>query len=166
MLQKALLRSPIHVNTTLSENICANLITALLLISTAFSEVNAKDYDAICSYYSEYHPCDVKLSSDTIKANLPTDFLLFNNSDFLDLVVYGDLHKSSNLIVGTAATLLLGPFGLLGYLETKTSSTIDFTIKFKSNNGRRRTALIRFKNLKVAGKLGGEISVILPKLTE
>ena len=150
----------------LLKNICANLITALLLISTASFEANAKDYDAICSYYSEHHPCDVKLSSDTIKANLPTDFLLVNNSNFLDLVVYKGLHKSSNLIVGTAATLLLGPFGLLGYLATKTSGTIDFAIKFKSDNGRRRTALIRFKNLKVAGKFGEEISVILQKLTE
>ena len=148
------------------KKICANLTTALLLISTASFEVSAKDYDAICSYYSEYHPCDVKLSSDTVKANLPTDFLLVNNSNFLDLVVYEDLHKSSNLIVGTAATLLLGPFGLLGYLATKTSGTIDFAIKFKSNDGRRRTALIRFKNLKVAGEFGEEMSVILPKLTE
>ena len=83
----------------------------------------------------------------------------------MDLVVYDDLHKSSNLVVGTVTTLLLGPIGLLGFLATKTSGTIDYAIKFKSDDGRRRTALIRFKNLKVAGKFGEEISAMLPALT-
>jgi hypothetical protein len=150
----------------LAKKICSQLITTSLLISATSSQAYAKDYDAICSYYSDYHPCEVKLSDDTIKANLPTDFLLVDKSSFLDLVVYEDLHKSSNLVVGTAATLLLGPFGLLGFLATKTTGTIDYAIKFTSDDGRRRTALIRFKNLKVAGEFGEEISAMLPKLTE
>ena len=147
------------------KKICAHLITSSLLISATTLPSKARDYDAICSYYSEYQPCDVKLSSDTIKANLPTDFLLVDKSNFMDLVVYDDLHKSSNLVVGTVTTLLLGPIGLLGFLATKTSGTIDYAIKFKSDDGRRRTALIRFKNLKVAGKFGEEISAMLPALT-
>ena len=149
-----------------TKKICTHLISASLLISATTLHSKAKDYDAICSYYSEYHPCDVKLSRDTIKANLPTDFLLVDKSNFLDLVVYEDLHKSSNLVVGTVATLLLGPFGLLGFLATKTTGTIDYAIKFKSDDGRRRTALIRFKNLKVAGEFSEEISAMLPELTE
>ena len=150
----------------LPNNFLANLIaTSLFAATTPFSAI-AKDYDAICSYYSDYHPCDVKLSGDNIKANLPTDFLLVDKSNFLDLVVYEDLHKSSNLVVGSVATLLLGPFGLLGFLATKTTGTIDYAIKFKSDDGRRRTALIRFKNLKVAGEFGEEISAMLPELTE
>lgn len=148
------------------KKICTHLISASLLISATTLHSKARDYDAICSFYSEYHPCDIKLSRDTIKGNLPTDFLLVDKSNFLDLVVYEDLHKSSNLVVGTAATLLLGPFGLLGFLATKTTGTIDYAIKFKSDDGRRRTALIRFKNLKAAGEFGEEISVMLPKLTE
>ena len=83
----------------------------------------------------------------------------------MDLVVYEDLYKSSNLVVGTVA-LMLGPFGLLGFLATKTTGTIDYAIKFKSDDGRRRTALIRFKNLKVAGNFGEKISAMLPELTE
>ena len=149
-----------------AEKICAHLISTSLLISATTLHSNAKDYDAICSYYSEYHPCNVKLSRGTIKANLPTDFLLVDKSNFLDLVVYEDLYKSSNLVVGTVATLMLGPFGLLGFLATKTTGTIDYAIKFKSDDGRRRTALIRFKNLKVAGDFGEKISAMLPELTE
>ena len=149
-----------------TKKICTHLISASLLISATTLHSKAKDYDAICSYYSEYHPCNVKLSRGTIKANLPTDFLLVDKSNFLDLVVYEDLYKSSNLVVGTVATLMLGPFGLLGFLATKTTGTIDYAIKFKSDDGRRRTALIRFKNMKVAGKFGEEISAMLPKLTE
>ena len=149
-----------------TKKICAHLISTSMLISATTLHSKAKDYDAICSNYSEYHPCDVKLNRDTIKANLPTDFLLVDKSNFLDLVVYEDLHKSSNLVVGTVATLLLGPFGLLGFLATKTTGTIDYAIKFKSDDGRRRTALIRFKNLKVAGEFGEEISSMLPKLTD
>ena len=144
----------------------ANLIATSLLTAAIPCDLKAKDYDAVCSYYSDYHPCDVKLSGDTIKANLPTDFLLVDKTNFLDLVVYEDLHKSSNLIVGTVTTLLFGPFGLLGFLATKTTGTIDYAIKFKSDVGRRRTALIRFKNMKVAGKFAEEISAMLPKLTE
>ena len=150
----------------LVKKICAHLITSSLLISATTLPSKAGDYDAICSYYSEYHPCNVKLGSETIKANLPTDFLLVDKTNFLDLVVYEDLHKSSNLVIGTATTLLLGPIGLLGFLATKTSGTIDYAIKFNSDDGRRRTALIRFKNLKVAGKFGEEISTILPRLIE
>ena len=149
-----------------TKHLITNLIATSLLTAAIPCDLKAKDYDAICSYYSEYHPCDVKLSGDTIKANLPTDFLLVDKSNFLDLVVYEDLHKSSNLVVGTVATLLLGPFGLLGFLATKTTGTIDYAIKFKSDDGRRRTALIRFKNLKVAGEFGEEISAMLPELTE
>ncbi|MDO6352725.1 hypothetical protein Q3Y53_09225 [Synechococcus sp. YX-04-1] len=149
-----------------SKKILTQLLAVPLVAYTCPFYAKAADYDAICSYYSDYHPCDVKLSSNTIKANLPTDFLLVDKSNFLDLVVYEDLHKSSNLVIGTVTTLLLGPIGLLGFLATKTSGTIDYAIKFNGDDGRRRTALIRFKNLKVAGKFGEEISTILPRLIE
>lgn len=149
-----------------SKKILTQLLAVPLVAYTCPFYAKAADYDAICSYYSDYHPCDVKLSSNTIKANLPTDFLLVDKTNFLDLVVYEDLHKSSNLVIGTVTTLLLGPIGLLGFLATKTSGTIDYAIKFNSDDGRRRTALIRFKNLKVAGKFGEEISTILPRLIE
>ena len=149
-----------------SKQILTQLLAVPLVAYTCPFYAKAADYDAICSYYSDYHPCDVKLSSNTIKANLPTDFLLVDKSNFLDLVVYEDLHKSSNLVIGTVTTLLLGPIGLLGFLATKTSGTIDYAIKFNGDDGRRRTALIRFKNLKVAGKFGEEISTILPRLIE
>ena len=52
-----------------------------------------------------------------IESNLPTDYLYVDKDNFLDLKVYEDLGKSSNLVVGTVSTLLLGPVGLLGFSQ-------------------------------------------------
>ena len=150
---------------SLTKQLATHSIAISLILATCPLGVNAKEYNAICSYYSEYTPCNVKINNGTVTANLPNDLLLLNKHNFLDLVIYEDLHKSSNIVVGTVTTLLLGPIGLLGFLATKKSGTIDYAFKFKSDDGRRRTALIRFKNLKVAGKFGQEISSMLPELT-
>ena len=62
---------------------------------------------------------------------MPTDYLYVDKDNFLDLKVYEDLGKSSNIVVGTVSTLLLGPVGLLGFLVKKKSGTIDYGISFK-----------------------------------
>ena len=148
-----------------TKHVAAHSITIALIFATFPFDAEAKEYNAICSYYSEYNPCKVKINNSTVKANLPTDLLILNKKNFLDMVIYEDLHKSSNIVIGTVSTLLLGPIGLLGFLAQKKSGTIDYAFKFKSDDGRRRTALIRFKNLKVAGKFGEEIISMLPELT-
>ena len=143
---------------------------ALCLISSSLSIVSipkltfAGSHKAICAYYSDYHPCRVVISSTHLESNLPTDYLYVDENNFLDLKVYEDLGKSSNLVVGTVSTLLLGPVGLLGFLVTKKSGTIDYGISFKNERGRTKTAFIRFKNMKAAGKLGEEVSILLKNI--
>ena len=100
----------------------------------------AGSHKAICSFYTNYHPCRVTISDKHIEANLPTDYLYVDESNFLDLKVYEDLSKSSDIIVGTVTTLLLGPVGLLGFLVKKKSGTIDYGVSFENDRGRRKTA--------------------------
>jgi hypothetical protein len=141
------------------------IIFTFLTGSSYSSLADNVGYDAICSYYSQYQPCAVELTTNKIKANLPTDFLLVDKNNFIDLIVYEDLHNSSNLIIGTATSIILGPIGLLGFLATKKSGTVDYAIKFRNTDNRPRTALIRFKNLRVARKFGEDISSLLPRLS-
>ncbi len=124
----------------------------------------AGTHKAICSFYSDYQPCKVIVTDKHIESNLPTDYLYVDNSNFVDLKIYEDLGKTSNLIVGTASTLLLGPVGLLGFLVTKKSGTIDYGFTFKNHKGNKKTAFIRFKNMKAAGKLGEEVSILLKNI--
>ncbi len=145
---------------------------ALCLISSSLSIVSipqltfAGSHKAICAYYSDYHPCRVVISSTHIESNLPTDYLYVDENNFLDLKVYEDLGKSSNLVVGTVSTLLLGPVGLLGFLVTKKSGTIDYGISFKNERGRTKTAFIRFKNMKAAALMGKELPMLLGNISE
>ena len=130
---------------------------------TAISK--AGEHKAICSFYSEYKPCKVLINNETIKANLPTDFLYVDKSNFLDLKVYEDLSKSSNVILGTTTTLLLGPIGLLGFLATKKSGTIDFEISFINDRQKERKAFIRFINMDAAKSFTNEISTYVNNLS-
>ena len=145
---------------------------ALCLISSSLSIVSipqltfAGSHKAICAYYSDYHPCRVVISSTHLESNLPTDYLYVDENNFLDLKVYEDLGKSSNLVVGTVSTLLLGPVGLLGFLVTKKSGTIDYGISFKNERGRTKTAFIRFKNMKAAALMGKELPMLLGNISE
>ncbi len=124
----------------------------------------AGTHKAICSFYTDYHPCRVTISDTHIEANLPTDYLYVDKTNFLDLKVYEDLGKSSNIVVGTVSTLLLGPVGLLGFLVTKKSGTIDYGVSFKNSRGRKKTAFIRFKNMKAAAKMGEELPILLENI--
>ena len=141
--------------------------TSILLIFSFYGlpkKLNAGSHKAICSFYTDYHPCRVTISDTHIEANLPTDYLYVDETNFLDLKVYEDLGKSSNLVVGTVSTLLLGPVGLLGFLVKKKSGTIDYGVSFENDRGRKKTAFIRFKNMKAAAKLGEELPVLLENI--
>ena len=110
-------------------------------------------------------PCRVTVSNTHIESNLPTDYLYVDKDNFLDLKVYEDLGKSSNLVVGTVSTLLLGPVGLLGFLVKKKSGTIDYAVSFKGERGRTKTAFIRFKNMKAAAAMGEELPELLKNIS-
>jgi len=125
----------------------------------------AGDHKAICSFYSEYKPCKVSINNESIIANLPTDLLFVDKSNFQSLKVYEDLSKSSNILLGTTTTFLLGPIGLLGFLATKKSGTIDFEISFMNDKQKERKAFIRFINMNSAKLFTNEISSFVNTLS-
>jgi len=141
------------------------LVTSTLPISLFCNNLYAGTHKAICAYYSSYSPCRVTISTTHIESNLPTDYLYVDKDNFLDLKVYEDLGKSSNIVVGTVSTLLLGPVGLLGFLVKKKSGTIDYGISFKGERGRKKTAFIRFKNMKAAAAMGEELPELLKNIS-
>ena len=143
-----------------------SLLSATFSISFIFNNVYAGTHQAVCAYYSGYSPCRVTISNTHIESNLPTDYLYVDKENFLDLKVYEDLGKSSNLVVGTVSTLLLGPVGLLGFLVKKKSGTIDYAISFKGDRGRKKTAFIRFKNMKAAAAMGEELPELLRNVSD
>ena len=124
----------------------------------------AGTHQAVCSFYTNYQPCRVTISNTHIEANLPTDYLYVDESNFLDLIVYEDLSKTSNLVVGTVTTLILGPIGLLGFLVKKKSGTVDYGVSFENDRGRKKTAFIRFKNMKAAGEMAKELPALLQNI--
>ena len=141
------------------------LLSATFSISFLFNNLYAGTHKAVCAYYSGYSPCRVTISNTHIESNLPTDYLYVDKDNFLDLKVYEDLGKSSNLVVGTVSTLLLGPVGLLGFLVKKKSGTIDYAVSFKGDRGRTKTAFIRFKNMKAAAAMGEELPELLKNIS-
>ncbi len=122
-------------------------------------------HQAICSFYTSYQPCRITISNMHIEGNLPKDYLYVDESNFLDLNVYEDLDKSSNLVVGTVTTLLLGPLGLLGFLVKKKTGTVDYGISFENDRGRKKTAFIRFKNMNAAGEMAKELPALLNNIS-
>jgi len=145
--------------------ILKGFVMSTLPMSLFFNNLYAGTHKAICSYYSSYAPCRVTISTTHIESNLPTDYLYVDKDNFIDLKVYEDLGKSSNIVVGTVSTLLLGPVGLLGFLVKKKSGTIDYGISFKGDRGRKKTAFIRFKNMKAAAAMGEELPELLKNIS-
>ena len=139
-------------------------LTSIFLLNTPRISISGT-HKAICSFYSEYKPCTVILSNNHIEANLPTDYLYVDKENFLDLNVYEDLSKSSNLIVGTVSTLILGPVGLVGFLVKKKTGTIDYGISFANHKGRKKTAFIRFKNMNAASTMAEEVSLLVKNIS-
>ena len=125
--------------------------------------IYAGSFNAVCSYYSRYEPCTVSITESTIQANLPTDYLDLDPAITKEVNIYRDVGKESNLIVGSASTIILGPIGLLGFLVQKKVGTVDFGFKFVQA-GRNRTAFIRFVNLRVAEQFAEELKPFLIKL--
>ena len=141
------------------------LISSQRFMSLFSNNLYAGTHQAICAFYSGYSPCRVTISNTHIESNLPTDYLYVDKDNFLDLKVYEDLGKSSNIVVGSVSTLLLGPVGLLGFLVKKKSGTIDYAVSFKGDRGRTKTAFIRFKNMKAAAAMGEELPELLKNIS-
>ena len=143
------------------KSITSIFITSGFVFTSLFNASHSGTHQAVCSFYTNYQPCRVTISKTHIEGNLPTDYLYVDKTNFLDLNVYEDLSKSSNIVVGTVTTLLLGPIGLLGFLVKKKSGTVDYGISFENDRGRKKTAFIRFKNMKAAGEMAKELPTLL-----
>jgi hypothetical protein len=150
---------------------CDLILQRLLLLSGVALAGNtlmpdliyAGSFNAVCSYYSRYEPCTVSITESTVQANLPTDYLDLEPATTKEVNIYRDTGKESNLIVGSASTIIFGPIGLLGFLMQKKVGTVDFGFKFVQS-GRNRTAFIRFVNLRVAEQFAEELKPFLMKL--
>ena len=145
----------------------AKLLRKIALSSTAIfalAQTNAysSTHQAICSYYSRYEPCTVTVSESAINANLPSEYLDVDESNFLDIKIYKDLGKETNYVLGTATTILFGPIGLIGFLAQKNYGTVDFGVEFKNERNKKRTAFIRFINLRAADNFGKDLKNFSP----
>lgn len=136
-------------------------IAATLLSSGASL---AKTHQAICSFYTRYEPCTVTIGRDYINANLPTDFLEVTPENYININIYKDIGKESNYVLGTATTILFGPVGLLGFLAQKNYGTIDYGVEFKNDRGKKKTAFIRFVNLRAADDFGKDLTTFLKNM--
>ena len=121
----------------------------------------AGTHRAICSYYTRYEPCTVTVGVNQVEANLPTDFLSIDSANYVDTKIYDDTGRESNHAIGAATTILFGPIGLLGFLATKRSGTVDFGMEFRDDRGKKRTAFIRFVNMRAADDFGKDLKGFL-----
>jgi len=121
----------------------------------------AGTHRAICSYYTRYEPCTVTVGVNQVEANLPTDFLSIDSTNYVDTKIYDDTGRESNHAIGAATTILFGPIGLLGFLATKRSGTVDFGMEFRDDRGKKRTAFIRFVNMRAADDFGKDLKGFL-----
>lgn len=145
----------------------ATYATFALLAGTSLASglpAIAGTHKAICSYYTRYEPCRVTVTPSLVEANLPTDFLSVDSSNYLDTKIYDDTGRESNHAIGTATTILLGPIGLLGFLATKRSGTVDFGVEFRDERGKKRTAFIRFVNMRAAEDFGNDLKSFLKSM--
>lgn len=149
------MRKPI---TLLSYAISASLAAPMLATAPA---ALAGTHKAICSYYTRYEPCTVTVSASQVEANLPTDFLSVDRVNYIDTKLYDDTGRESNHAIGLATTVLFGPIGLLGFLATKRAGTVDFGMEFRDDGGKKRTAFIRFVNMRAADRFGDDLKNFL-----
>jgi len=101
--------------------------------------------EALCSLYSKYEVCHPVLTEDSISANFPTEFLKLTAKDIKSIAIYDSRRREINYVVGTASTILFGPYGLIGFLATRNVGDVDFGFTY-FDGGRKRTAFVRFKN--------------------
>lgn len=154
-------QTPVHTQMKKMLKNCRRTALCIIAMTMTPAANMAGTHQAICSYYTRYEPCTVSVGSDYIHANLPTDFLDISVANFVDAKIYKDIGKESNYAIGAATTVLFGPLGLLGFLATRHYGTIDYGIEFRNEHNRKKTAYIRFVNIKAADNFGKDLSGFL-----
>jgi hypothetical protein len=116
--------------------------------------------EALCALYSKYEVCHPTIKATQISANFPTDFVQLNVEDIVAINIYDARRTEFNYIIGSASTLIFGPYGLLNLLAMKRIGDVDFGFTYLEN-GKRRTAFIRFKNNNSVEKFANAIKPFL-----
>lgn len=101
--------------------------------------------EALCSLYSKYEVCHPVIKSNQISANFPTDYVQLDAENTVSVNIYDARRTEFNYILGSASTLIFGPYGLMGFLAMRRIGDVDFGFTYLEN-GKKRTAFIRFKN--------------------
>lgn len=121
--------------------------------------------EALCSLYSKYEVCHPKVTSTSISANFPTEYLSLSSSDIVSIDIYDARRREMNYVLGTASTIIFGPYGLIGFLATRKVGDVDFGIRYRENN-RIRTAFIRFKNNNSLTSFGKAIEPLVKSVAD
>lgn len=116
--------------------------------------------EALCSLYSKYEVCHPTIKATQISANFPTDFIQLNVEDIVAINIYDARRTEFNYILGSASTLIFGPYGLLGLLAMRRIGDVDFGFTYMED-GKKRTAFIRFKNNNSVEKFANAIKPFL-----
>jgi hypothetical protein len=121
--------------------------------------------EALCSMYSQYEVCHPNVTPTSISANFPTEYLSLSSSDIVSIDIYDARRREMNYVLGTASTIIFGPYGLIGFLATRKVGDVDFGIRYRENK-RVRTAFIRFKNNSSLTSFGKAIEPLLRNVAD
>lgn len=116
--------------------------------------------EALCALYSKYEVCHPVVSETKVSANFPTEFLVLNSNNILEVNVYDARRTEFNYLLGSASTLVFGPYGLLGFLAMRRIGDVDFGFTYREG-GKKREAFIRFKNNSSVEKFSNAIMPLL-----
>ena len=119
--------------------------------------------EALCSLYSKYEVCHPVLTESSFSANFPTEFLRLTAKDITSITIYDSRRREINYLAGATSTVLLGPYGLIGFLATRNVGDIDFGFTY-FDNGRKRTAYVRFKNNNSTTAFGEALQPLIKSL--
>jgi hypothetical protein len=116
--------------------------------------------EALCSLYSKYEVCHPVINEAKISANFPTEFLELNVEDIEAINIYDARRTEFNYILGSASTIIFGPYGLLGFLAMRRIGDVDFGFSYREGS-KRKTAFIRFKNNRSVEKFANAIKPLV-----
>lgn len=119
--------------------------------------------EALCSLYSKYEVCHPVVEKSRISANFPTEYLQLYATNIEGIDIYDARRIEFSYILGTASTIIFGPYGLLGFLAMRKVGDVDFGVRYRDGS-KKRTAFIRFKNNASVAKFGEAIKPLLMEI--
>lgn len=135
-------------------------ILAVIASSAYSKETRATRHKALCSSYSAFTPCEAFVyPGPRLTANLPKGYLDVAASDLLQIDICDadvrcvPLDRKGLEFVWDKASI--SPF----------TAVVDFRVKYISESGRRKTAILRFLNRSAAEDFGRALMMSSMALT-